>query len=505
MKTLLISFSFLSLFLSPSLNAQWYPQYSGVWSNIYSISSVDGQTAWISGTNGIILKTTNSGATWLQKNSGTSATLGYIYFFDENEGIAAGNYGNIRKTTDGGNTWFYVNSGTSNNLNDGSFVNDSLMYLIGWNGTLLVTSDKGDTWQLKTPISSSNYHWVQFWDENLGWASTWFNGQIWKTTDGGNSWSMKLQMGNISLWQVCFVSPLNGFAVGEWGVIIKTGDGGENWTQYFAGTQENLHAVTFINPDVGWIVGKDENRLTTSNGGSTWVLEHSGNDYEYLQVYFLNESIGWILGTSGFWTGNPSIILYTDNGGVPVELTSFTVNVNEEGVVKLNWSTATETNNSGFEVQRLQTNVQNKEWEVAGFVPGHGTTTVPQYYSFIEEKVLSGQYKYRLKQIDYDGTFEYSDEVAFEFTSKFTFTLEQNYPNPFNPSTKIKFSLPANGHTSLKVYDILGREVSTLLNEEFKAGEHEVEFNAENLPSGVYFYRIKAGEFTDIKKMLLLK
>ena len=504
MKIIVIHIMALIFFLSHPLLPQWYSQGSGVWSNMYSIFSIDGQTAWISGANGVILKTTNSGASWIQKSSGTSVSLGYIYFFSESEGIAAGNNGTIKRTTDGGNTWYTIPSGTSSNLNDGSFVNDSLMYLIGWNGTLLVTTDKGSTWQLKPPISTSNYHWVQFWDENLGWASTWFNGQIWKTTDGGNTWSMKIQVGSISLWQVCFVTPEKGFAVGEWGVILKTLDGGENWTQYFAGTQENLHAVYFITPEVGWIVGKDENRLRTSNGGNTWIIEHTGNDYEYLQVYFYNENIGWILGTPGFQTGNPSVILYTDNNGgypIPVELVNFSAQVEGSEVI-LNWTTATELNNSGFEIERK---FENHSWTKVGFVAGHGTTTEKQIYRFKDQPDINGEYGYRLKQIDYNGTFEYSDEVAIHFNQKFEFRLEQNYPNPFNPTTTIAYSLQSDGLVSLKVYDILGNEVLTLVNENKRAGYYEIQFIPEDLSSGVYLYTLISGDFQHTKKFILLK
>jgi len=358
------------LIIVTPLFSQWYSQGSGVWSNIYSVFSIDGQTAWICGADGIILKTTNSGASWVQKNSGTSITLAYIYFFNENEGIATGTGGTIKKTTDGGNTWYTVSSGWSN-LNDGSVINDSLMYLIGWNGTLLITTDKGDTWEQKPPISTSHYHYVQFWNEYLGWASTWFNGQIWKTTDGGNTWSKKVQVDGISLWQVCFVTPDKGFAVGDWGYILKTTDGGENWTQYFAGTTLLLHAICFVTPEVGWIVGHAEIRLRTSNGGDSWIIEHTGTDYEYLQVYFYDENIGWILGTSGYGTGNPSVILYTDNNGLPVELVSFNAEVENNNVL-LSWITATEINNLGFEVERK---TDNEDWRTIGFVEGKGTTT----------------------------------------------------------------------------------------------------------------------------------
>jgi hypothetical protein len=200
---------------------------------------------------------------------------------------------------------------------------------------------------------------------------------------------------------------------------------------------------------------------------------------------------------------------------VPVELTSFTASVlQNEKAVQLNWTTATESNNSGFEILRFTQN--DIEWNSIGFVPGFGTTTEPKSYSFTDEAVTTGTYKYRLKQIDYDGSFEYSNEieVAVDFTPK-EFVLYQNYPNPFNPSTTIKFEIPDVEttrrvvFTSLKVYDMLGNEVATLVNEEKQPGVYEVEFNPESSSkypaSGVYFYQLKAGSFTQTKKMVLLK
>ncbi|GBD87947.1 ser-Thr-rich glycosyl-phosphatidyl-inositol-anchored membrane family protein [bacterium BMS3Abin03] len=200
---------------------------------------------------------------------------------------------------------------------------------------------------------------------------------------------------------------------------------------------------------------------------------------------------------------------------VPVELTSFTTSVAGNDA-HLNWSTATELNNSGFEIQKLYLPLnplsrgEQKGWVKIGFVPGHGTTTEQQYYSFIDESVSSGKYKYRLKQIDYDGTFEYSDIVEVEVSLPNEFRLEQNYPNPFNPSTKIKFTIPyvETGHApsvQLKVYDILGNEVATLVNEEKPAGTYEVEFDAVDLTSAIYFYQLKAGSFIQTKKMILIK
>jgi len=203
---------------------------------------------------------------------------------------------------------------------------------------------------------------------------------------------------------------------------------------------------------------------------------------------------------------------------LPAELNSFT-GLFLNSSVQLNWITATETNNSGFEILRgiypASSGTQNdNEWETIGFVPGFGTTTESKSYSFTDENVISGFYKYRLKQIDFDGSFQYSSEIEVEvdFTPK-EFVLYQNYPNPFNPSTTIKFTVPsviASGAkqsqlVTLKVYDILGNEIATLVNEEKQPGVYEVEFDGSLLASGMYVYKLQAGTFIQTKKMILLK
>jgi len=198
---------------------------------------------------------------------------------------------------------------------------------------------------------------------------------------------------------------------------------------------------------------------------------------------------------------------------VPVELISFTSEVDNNNVT-LFWQTATETNNSGFEIERKKSEArsQESEWKRIEFVEGKGTTTETQVYSFIDKNLITGKYNYRLKQIDFDGTFEYSNVIEVEVTSPSTFSFEQNYPNPFNPSTKISYQLPVSSDVTLKVYDILGKEVVTLVDEYKPAGKYEVEFNAlssfrlvRNLTSGTYFYQLQAGSFIETKKMSLLK
>ena len=188
---------------------------------------------------------------------------------------------------------------------------------------------------------------------------------------------------------------------------------------------------------------------------------------------------------------------------VPVELVSFTAELNENNVV-LKWITATETNNYGFEIQRK---LDNPDWEKTGFVEGHGTTTEIQEYSYKDDisNINENSITYRLKQIDFDGSYEYSKEVVVENITPLDFALYQNYPNPFNPVTTIKYSIPEMSKVSLILFNLLGEKVTTLFNEEKTAGNYTIELNAANLPSGIYFYKLQAGDFVETKKMILLK
>lgn len=186
---------------------------------------------------------------------------------------------------------------------------------------------------------------------------------------------------------------------------------------------------------------------------------------------------------------------------LPVELASFTSSVSNRDVT-LNWSTSSELNNSGFEIERSSDNV----WTKVGNVNGNGTSSSVNNYSYNDRGLATGSYSYRLKQVDFNGNFEYfnlNNEVNIGTPS--AFALSQNYPNPFNPSTTINFDLPTDGKVSLKLYDMSGKEVATLVNEVRSAGYYSVNFNASQLTSGVYFYTISADNFTATKKMLLVK
>ena len=206
-----------------------------------------------------------------------------------------------------------------------------------------------------------------------------------------------------------------------------------------------------------------------------------------------------VTGFSDFTGGQENVL--------PVSLSSFTFSVNVRDV-KLNWVTGSEMNNSGFEIERVGIRqLAPGNWEKIGYVSGKGTTNEQTTYNFEDKKLVAGKYQYRLKQIDNNGNFEYHNlngDVEVGVPKKYE--MSQNYPNPFNPMTKIDFQLPMDGKVSLKIFDITGREMATLLNNEFKKADYyTVMFNGSNLSSGVYFYRIVADKYVATKKMVLLK
>ncbi len=193
---------------------------------------------------------------------------------------------------------------------------------------------------------------------------------------------------------------------------------------------------------------------------------------------------------------------------LPVELSSFTVSVSGN-YVNLKWQTATEVNNYGFEVERKKGKVKSG-WEKIGFVAGSGNSNSPKSYSFTDQPADGTSFSYRLKQIDIDGHYKYYDAITVSLSSSTKAKLMQNSPNPFNPSTAIKFFIPDNSDVTIKIYDMLGREVTTLINQQSTAGYHIVYWNGRDsygrdAASGVYLYRLTAGSFTETKKMNLLK
>ena len=219
-------------------------------------------------------------------------------------------------------------------------------------------------------------------------------------------------------------------------------------------------------------------------------------------------TVNWVNGTV-FTIDNIAI---NNESALPVQLTSFTAS-NVNNGVQLNWQTATEVNNYGFEVERQpipnpSQREGNSSWTKIGFVNGHGNSNSSKSYSFLDNLLLAhdlNRLQYRLKQIDFDGKFEYSNIVEVNVEVPAAFVLHQNSPNPFNPTTEIKFSLPKNSNVELSVYNLLGEIVQRLANAMMNAGEHKVMFDASNLSSGVYIYKLTTDNYFSTRKMVLLK
>ncbi|MCG6912327.1 T9SS type A sorting domain-containing protein, partial [bacterium BMS3Abin03] len=201
-------------------------------------------------------------------------------------------------------------------------------------------------------------------------------------------------------------------------------------------------------------------------------------------------------------SSSPGLLNPGPNEGLPVELSSFSALINKNSV-NLIWKTETEVNNYGFEIQR---SIQSEDWKTLGFVNGNGNSNSPKDYSFTDNSVgTSGKYSYRLKQIDNDGSYEYSKSIEVNLGAPASIELKQNYPNPFNPSTTINFTLPVEDAVSLIVYNAIGEQVKVLYSGVLEAGVHSFNFSGDDLPSGLYVYKLSTSAGNQIRKMMLVK
>jgi hypothetical protein len=320
---------------------------------------------------------------------------------------------------------------------------------------------------------------------------------------------------------------------------------GQDYVGGFAGVNDNfspgaahinnsysMGSVSGLYTHVGGLVGGNLGTVSnsfwnTDSSGSTGIgggttSGATGETTDNMKTQSTFTDAGWDF--TNIWT-----IDGTNNDGypylqnvtpLPVELTSFTAALLNSNNAELSWSTATEVQSIGFEIDRkaiaseqltvtcplnCQSKVSNAQWMKVGFVEGSGTTNAPKNYSFTDIKISAGRYAYRLKQIDRDGTFKYSQEVEIAVEMPRVFSLEQNYPNPFNPTTRIQYSIASSQKVTLKVYNILGEEVATLVNEVKDAGTYDATFDGSRLASGIYFYTLKAGNYSAAKKLLLMK
>jgi photosystem II stability/assembly factor-like uncharacterized protein len=464
-----------------------------------------------------VRKSTDGGATWTTTLLASSVPYYNLYavcFTNTTTGYAVGNLGEILYSTDAGSNWsFQSNPIYTEGLYQlyGVSFNSINGIAVGQSGRITWTSNGGSNWNspATNPAGSNDLYGVSFYNSTNA-VAVGLNGLIIKSTDGGNNWTSITTTNTNTLIAVRFLNGSTGIAVGTGGTVLRTTDGGDTWTSTIAISALNVwRAISFYDATHGVIAGDGPSIAKTIDGGQTWS-SLPATDFTNMTfidgVAFIDQDHGIAAASNN--TDMQGYIFYTLNAGLPVELSSFTATA-ANTVATLQWNTATEVNNYGFEVERRVVESVSSgvvEWSKVGFVTGNGTSNSAHSYKYTDANVATGTYAYRLKQIDNSGTYKYSSEAEVSIAVPKVFALNQNYPNPFNPTTMISFTLAKDGFTTLKIYDILGKEVSTLVNSEMKAGiQNTVTFDASKLSSGIYFSRLENNGNAQIKKLVLMK
>ena len=548
---------------STNSGESWNKIYTVNVNYLNSIFFLDSLNGWTAGYGGVIFSTTDGGKNWYSSVVVDYQDLHFssVYFLDLNNGFIVGSYQDsffkeyplLFKTTDNGKNWtspnfnydpsevldvcfssiiftnnktgwivgcnslIYTTNGGSDWINHNSmmegngiltsvdFVNEKTGWAVGFDGNILKTTDGGENWN--QTFRDRQMSDVCFIDENIGWIVG--DETILYTTDGGNNWNEQTapwHTGQIK--SVHFIDVENGWSVGWFDPILKTTDGGQNW-KASTSEQYSLRDVVFLNEDYGWACGETwiEDSLQhskefgqiirTTNGGAHWD-EYKLEGCSFNSIHFVDTNIGWVTGTN--LTDYTSILLKTIDGGI----TWRTITVDESNLFKIffinkniGWVT------TGFESGKILHSIDGGENWSEQFSSYRSFSTLSAI-KFINEKTgwAVGSYGTILKTSNGGVTFVEVDNNSLAPTN---FLLYQNYPNPFNPNTKISWQSPVGSQQTLKVYDILGNEIATLVNEEKPAGKYEVNFDASKLASGVYYYRLQADSFVETKKMMVLK
>lgn len=371
--------------------------------------------------------------------------LSCVIFKDSLNGFL-GSGSKILRTTDGGVTW---NELTIQNLNVSIskiiFVNNDFGIGVGGGGTIIISTDGGGNWISKNIGDTENLKSICVSNNGILFACSYGN-KIYKSTDNGENWNSKETEAFI-LSDIAFVNDNIGFGVGLYNTSIKTTDGGETWFSIPPIIQgRSMFAIKFINQSVGYVVGGSEITKTT-DGGNNWIPKYNTGGAQLNDITTFEENIAWVVGSDK--------ILKTNNAG--------------------------------------------ENWSLQSFSPYHYLLSSNCVDSLICFAIAGEGSLY--KTTDGGGITSVENDISMIEN----YRLYQNYPNPFNPVTIISYSIPESQIIELKVYDLVGNEVIELVNEYKNAGSYTVNFNANNLSSGIYFYKIKAGRFIQTKKLVLLK
>ena len=406
------------------------------------VQAFNENTIFVCGAGGKVGKSTNGGITWTSSTD-AAIDLKSNYFINENTGYTVGYEGIIMKTTNGGNNWIQQTSNTTQNLNDVYFVNVDVGYVCGDTGTVLKTTNGGNSWSSLSSIINDNLNSIWFTDFEVGIVAG-NRGKILRTTNGGNIFNTISSGTTSDLISINFANTNIGY-VNSLTRTLKTTNNGENWIIYSGGGND----LCFPSPLIGYTVAGTGTILKTSNGGINWITQ-SGNVLENLNsVFFLNND-------NGFSIGNEGVITKTTNGGI-------------------NWIP--------------QDNITNNDLKSVYFVNS-------------STGYICGDFGTLMKTTN--GGLVFISSINNLYPEEYS--LSQNYPNPFNSSTIIEYKIAKTAIVKIDIYNIEGKQVSILVNENQNIGSYKVLFDASELPNGVYFYNLKADNILiDSKKLLLIK
>ncbi len=534
---------FKGIYKSTDNGDNWIEADSGLSNWDFNSLAVDSNNNVFVGTATGIEISTNNGQIWSESDIGLAATRVSSLRINNSGIIFAASEKGISTSTDNGNTWFdvlnkagsiafnssnqiFVFTGleiyrSTNNGADWLKVNDRTgnCFTIGANGYLFVgtnydwrngsvqgilrSTDNGTSWeQIDNGLPTegeSQFEVNCFGINSTGEIFAGLDLGMFKSVNNGDGWE---ELNQLSVSNFLINSNGDIFAGTIGNGLFRSTDDGENWSIIGSGIFNNVFSLSI--DSTGNIFAGTESFVTDTVGGiykstdngDTWFEINNGIENRFYPLTMTSSNDYTFVGTGG-----GGVYKRLTTTAVPIELIIFKGGIFDNSI-QLKWSTATEINNKGFEIQRKPSGVNEKDllWNSIGFVDGNGTTTEKKNYTFIDKSVSSGKYIYRLKQTDFDGIFTYSKEIEINFLAPLTFSLSQNYPNPFNPSTTIEYTLPEDSNVKLTLINSLGEKVMDLVNGKVNSGNHEVKLNGTNLASGIYFYRLQTEKYTSVKK-----
>jgi len=455
---------------------------------IYDVSFGDDMTGIAVGENGLVYRSTNWGVRWTVRETWADRTYVAVSMTDPRNATAVGPAGTIVRTTDGGLTWDMQDAGTLADLNDVSFVDSLTGVIVGDSSTILQTYDGGANWEMNPTDSGAAWSGVDMID-SLTVVVVGNGGWIGRTSDGGANWDYPTRVTTSDLRRVTFVDDSLGVAVGGYSIVRST-NGGASWTHDQIDSWP-LYDVAFSDPQNG-IAADYRAVYRTRDGGLSWCREPTKIGNYFYGVHYHGQAI--VVGSEQAIIGTIDLLVAT--------LVQSFFAVAHHGHVTMDWRIESDDVIAGFKLLRESDGVTD-------VLPPNGLLD-PSARHFTDEGASPGRdYTYMLVVVLSDGSEVRSGPQAVSIPAVAT-ALEQNWPNPFNPTTEIAYSLSERGHVTLAVYDVLGRRVRTLVDRREDAGVHKARWNGldddgRSVPSGVYFYRMRAGSFVCTRKMVLIR